>query len=249
MTIACTCSCTCAATLDQSGLPDSAVLYPGAGADWDKIPLGINREGEQVSWDVHATPHMLVLGRGAGKGVAQRVVLEHAALFSEQWAVVGVDPTGIDVPWNAGGRPGMDMFTFDQCAAGIAAVHDEMLRRFDEEDQDAKALLVVVNEVDVLVRSEKVAEQIMSIARLGRGARVHLHVSSNDPLRLPTQFLPNFDVRVAHTALTQPEAQEIFGNNQATALAEVLGRSLVGVRGRTEPFQAYWVQAVQDRQP
>ena len=241
MTTPCSCICTCTASLDQAGLPDF-VGYPGPGSDWNSIPVGVTADGGEVMWDLWDAPHALVAGpMGSGKTVAQRVVAKHALAYPAHWKIVAIDPTGLEMGW-LGGHEMADVYGPGEAAAGIATVHGEVERRIADKDESGQAILLIVAAVDALVKDEHVTEQIASIARWGRAARVHVHVGAQDPLRLPTVLRTNLDFRVATKALTVTESKVLFGTDQASALARVHGRSFVGVRNEGGPFQAYYVQ-------
>lgn len=239
----CTCPCTCPASLDQQGLPNHAVPYPGAGHEWDSVPMGVDGTGGEVFWDVAAVPHLLVAGPpGAGKSLLMRLAALHVLAHSQRWDLAGIDRKGgIELSWLRRYEDVTVDTTGKEIRLCLEALNDMLDGRYARQEAGEeidKGCLLIVDEADGL--SEVDLHLLTRLATLGRAVRMHVLVGAQRPERLPQALLANLTGRIAHKRVGTDTANLLFRHTRATALAEIPGRGY-HMLGRDEgPFQAYY---------
>lgn len=192
-----------------SHLPDLAP-YPGSDhSTWDKIPMGIGIDGEEV-WDVASAPHILVCGStGGGKSVIQRTIIFHCIQHSDRWRFLGIDLKRVELPrYKKYSDVVLGVASTDEDAVEVMRFgSDEMMRRYELMENTGAdhfmkledppfALMIMVDEAYMAmattgVKSEEgklkdelhgeITSLIGDIARLGRAAGVHLVVATQRP--------------------------------------------------------------------
>ena len=193
-------------TLDAH-LPYSGSAHPL----WNEFPLGESffHTGEEYIWDVKANPHILLYGRpGAGKSVAQRVLLNHCIQHSDKWEVYGVDLKRTELEEY---RKNTDVVRkviseLDEAVDTLRTVRGMMLSRYEEMEFEGvryfsdlknkpKAILILVDELAPLTWEWETSAQpekdnalkkeaqdlLIDIARNGRSAGIHLALATHQP--------------------------------------------------------------------
>lgn len=150
-------------------VPGSAVLPKMIDTkDWSNFVVGLNSKSEEVSINLEAGPHSLVVGgTGAGKSVALRAIILNA--LARGFEIIIIDPTkqaaglrGIE-PWTKG----IFIKDLEEAAAALNAVYKEVRRRVDMisevrgenwrdlPDGSVRPILVIVDEFSALVTPDK----------------------------------------------------------------------------------------------
>jgi S-DNA-T family DNA segregation ATPase FtsK/SpoIIIE len=109
-------------------------------ADWDcvrhsdslTLPLGVDDMGEPVSWNVHDTYHIAVMGKsGTGKSSAAQIIVADALLHG--WKTIIIDPSKGAIDFTQWAQPLSLAYVgngqLDETEATIRWVEDEMNKR------------------------------------------------------------------------------------------------------------------------
>lgn len=175
--------------------PDKYDGIPEAqNSEWNTIPLGINRAGQDVFWNPTTQPNMLLSGAtGRGKTAVLHGVINHCLNHPENWQISLIDP-----------HQGMEFFPYidrhldveiaserDRAYRMISDMKDEMTKRyemmkdqgvtkFSDLSENLPARLLVINEASWLLSltssqseagyglSDENTNRIIHLLRLGR---------------------------------------------------------------------------------
>ncbi|MCA9554866.1 MAG: hypothetical protein KC933_32850 [Myxococcales bacterium] len=255
---------------------DTLAAYPGT-----RVPLGVDELGEVVWWEPRVQPHLLAVGStGGGKSVALRGLIS-AVLAApttdpvQAWSVMLADGKGSDYS-SLAGVPGVRAVTAEvpMHVWLVAAARRELDRRRSVAARDKAAgvsdpyaqfppLLVLLDEwADVSAQIaarygkkglEAVQADVSSILRVGREARVHLVIATQE-LRVeavPGSWQENLKTVVSlgrpsqqtlRVAFPGDELREAAGEIAATIPQSAKGRAMVvdADTGDARAFQSFW---------
>ena len=175
-------------------------------------PLSTAILGDGVYLDMEKAVHLLVAGTtGSGKSVMLHNILGSLLLRntpnSAQFLII--DPKMVEFEFFYHNNPCLycPIITEPKKAVdALADVVDEMMRRYDVNRQTGqrfwrgKKLYIIIDEIaDLISEGGKRLERIIErIARLGRGAAIHLIVATQHPTKevLSRQITTNIDTRI-----------------------------------------------------
>jgi len=239
-------------------------------APWNIFPLGIGRNGQEVSWDVSTYPHCLIAGTtGSGKSVTQGTILLHA-LQSPEWRIVLIDPKRVELTVYRNHPHVLKVATeLEDSLELIEQLEREMLKRYDVMEKEGinhfrelkeapPPILLMVDETFQLlaptgIKSDEGKAQdemkarigilLSSIARLGRASGIHqvLATQRPDAKVLPGELKANLDARIAQGRMDTIPSQMTLDSDAATKLPAVKGRAIYRAGQDTHEFQAYFV--------
>jgi DNA segregation ATPase FtsK/SpoIIIE-like protein len=250
-------------------LPTVASLKLDASTPWYSIAIGEGVE-DQISVDARTNPNVIIAGpTGGGKSVMQRNLIHHCLTHNDQWAVYGVDLTGVELkPYLKYETTVREITTsVGDTLLMFLKLQSEMYRRYalmekhginnlldldakDSEAGDTKALMIIVDEATALFRDENtmdtkardmIREVTESIVRLGRAARIHVVLSTQ---RIADAGIPrtidNCAVKITCGALDSEASSLLFGDDSATRIPKIRGRGLIRVGNEPQAFQSYY---------
>lgn len=241
---------------------------------WDRFPLGLHSNGKEAVWNSRTSPNALIIGGvGSGKSVIQRSILTHCSQHIDKWKVLVICPFRVAFSSYKNRYPEMiDLAsTVSDGIEMLRYAHGEMMLRYAEMerlgvnhfldmDQPLKSLLVLIDEVNWLLRpvssiaqcdleeNELKAEAVQlltEIARLGRAAGLHLALSSQalDENVIGGELLNNITTRIAAGPLDKSQSKALLGNTQATQLNRAIrGRGYLQEYNKGADFQGYFTQ-------
>lgn len=250
-------------------LPTVASLKLDASTPWYSLAIG---EGikDQISVDVRTTPNFIIAGpTGGGKSIMQRSLIHHCLTHNDQWAVYGVDLSGLELkPYLKYETTVREITTsVGDTLLMFLKLQSEMYRRYalmekrginnlldldtkDPEAGDTKSLMIIVDEATSLFRDEitmdtkardMIREVTESIVRLGRAARIHVVLSTQ---RIVDAAIPqtvnNCAVKIACGALDSEASLLLFGDDSANRIPKIRGRGLIQVGDESQAFQSYY---------
>jgi S-DNA-T family DNA segregation ATPase FtsK/SpoIIIE len=169
--------------------------------------------GNGVLLDIAKAPHVLVAGTtGSGKSVMLHNIICSLLLKNNPNTarLLLIDPKMVEFKYFYKDSPMLweDVKTDPyEALSALERASEEMMRRYDIMSEEGKRfwdgakLYIVVDEVADLIDTagKKVEKVIANIARLGRGAGVHLIIATQHPTAqvLSRQITANLDTRIA----------------------------------------------------
>lgn len=168
--------------------------------------------GKGVLLDISKAPHILIAGTtGSGKSVMLHNIIASLLLKNdpETAQFLIVDPKMVEFRYFYQGHPCVQQIITDPADAleALENASSEMMRRYEIMSLQGLRfwngckLYIVIDEVADLIDTcgKRVEKQIANIARLGRGAGVHLIVATQHPTAqvLSRQITANLDTRIA----------------------------------------------------
>lgn len=169
--------------------------------------------GSGVMLDISKAPHVLVAGTtGSGKSVMLHNIICSLLLKNNpnDARLLLIDPKMVEFKYFYKDSPMLweDVQTDPwEALSALNRAADEMMRRYDIMSEngkrfwDGQKLYIVIDEVADLIdcTGKKVEKVIATIARLGRGAGVHLIIATQHPTAqvLSRQITANLDTRIA----------------------------------------------------
>ena len=248
----------------QRPAPDKDPSSP----NYYKIPLGIDEDGQIVSWDLNSSmPHFLCSGKtGKGKtNVLRGIAMEVAARQIPVWLC---DPKRVELiglrDW-----PNVQIVatTVEEQIATILRAWDLMEERYaaiadGASEEDFELIVLVVDEfaefsrrvaqwwTRVKVRGMPpvcpVMEKFDSLVRLGRTARFRIAIGLQRPdVRFfgeSGESRDNFDSRLSLGRLSADGSRMMWGSSIGTSLPGVRGRAIACTsEDRACEIQTYWV--------
>lgn len=212
--------------------------------------------GGGVLLDIEKAPHVLIAGTtGSGKSVMMHNILASLILKNspETAQVLIIDPKMVEFEFFYKNHPMLWQPVCtdpEQSYATLNAAADEMMRRYDENRQTGQRfwtgakLYIIIDEVADLIDTcgKKVEKVISKIARLGRGAGVHLIVATQHPTAqvLSRQITANLDTRIALRVRDKAASRLVLGANGAELL-KGKGDALLYTNGQTTHFQGGYI--------
>ena len=246
-----------------------------------RVPLGVDELGETVWWEPKSQAHLLTVGStGGGKSVAMRglisaVLAAPTADPARAWSVMLADGKGSDYSALAG-QPGVRAVTSEVPLHVwlVATARRELDRRRSVAARDKARgvsdpyaqfppLLILLDEwADVSAQIaarygkkglEAVQSDIASILRVGREARIHMVIATQE-LRVeavPGSWQENLKTVVSlgrpsaqtlRVAFPGDELREAAGEIAATIPQSAKGRAMIvdADTGQAKCFQSFW---------
>lgn len=250
-------------------LPALASLKLDSGTPWHFFEIGESFDGP-IGFDIQNNPTVIIAGAtGGGKSVMQRNLIHHCLTHNYQWAVYGVDLTGVELkPYLRYETTVREITTsVGDTLLMFLKLQSEMQRRYslmekrginnlldldanDPEAGDTKALMIIVDEATALFRDENtmdtkardmIREVTESIVRLGRAALIHVVLSTQRIADAGiSRAIDNCAVKIACGALDPEASSLLFGDDSATRIPKIRGRGLMQVRNEPQAFQSYY---------
>ena len=146
-------------TLHRRPLPNYLPLDPAdISSKEDEVYLGLRADGQNLTWDVDYSPHLLVAGAtGGGKGSALRLIAAHA--ITHQWELTIINPKRSgEFRWTT--NHANIIRTLDNSEQHLAATIQEMNQRQNHLDtlgvdtwhnQPWRRQLVIIDETPTLL--------------------------------------------------------------------------------------------------
>ena len=244
-------------------------LPPVDHADFLKIPLGPDEDGQIVSWDLMSSmPHFLVSGKtGKGKTVVLRgVVMEAAARSLAVWTI---DPKRVELI-SLRGWPNVQLVatSIEQQVATIMQAWEVMEDRYraiesgEATEEDFSILVIVLDEFAEFSRRVSqwwtrvkrtgqpsvcpVFEHFDSLVRLGRTAGLRIAIGIQRPdarfFGESAEARDNFDSRMSLGRLSPDGSRMMWGSSIGTSLSGVRGRAIACTsEDAASEIQAMWV--------
>ena len=199
-------------TLKPSGSFRRCITNRFAEANNSTVILGKDDTGSTVLLDLAKAPHVLVAGTtGSGKSVMLHNMIASLLLrnTTDTASLLIIDPKMVEFKYFYEDHPLLWMpIVVDPFEAldALESAHDEMTSRYEDMSErglriwDGPKLYIFIDEVaDLIDTAGKDVERVISsLARLGRGAGVHLVVATQHPTSkvLSRQITANLDTRI-----------------------------------------------------
>lgn len=244
------------------------VPYPEKGVEiWDRIPLGIGGQGQEV-WDVRTNPHLTIVGSaGTGKTAALRTVLRHTLQYPEYWSVLGVcvgDPELAQYQRSSKSIIGVAR-TLEDANTTLRFVREAVEQRYAKmaqhgverytqlPDRPKAILLVIDGTANVTATTGERADDklrdamdtnIRSILRTGQSAGVHLACTFQRPDAggVFSEAAAENSLRYVTGQLTTPASYLVFGG-ALPAEQSPPGRGILYGSGFKRDIQGYYTPA------
>lgn len=248
--------------------------YPGKNVEaWDRIPLGVGGQGQEV-WDVSTNPHLTIVGSaGTGKTVALRTVLAHTLQHPDHWSVLGVcvgDPelaqyrraseNIIGVARSMEDANATMRFVREAAEQRYAKMAQQGVVHYTQLSDRPKAILLMIDGTPAVTMPtdnpadgklvEAMDANIRYFFRFGRAAGVHVACTFQRPDvgDIFTGVARENSLRYATGQLSPIASYLVFGNTDTTDTTDTAERP---VRGRgalasgkfKRDFQGYYTPA------
>lgn len=238
--------------------------YPGSGTElWDRFPLGVGGQGQEV-WDVNKNPHLAIVGSaGTGKTVALRTILFHALQRPERWQILGVcvgDPSLAQHRRSGSNVIGFAR-TLEDANTTIRFAKEEVERRYSQMAQKEvdrytqlpecpEAILLIIDDASLVTMQtgdradDKLIENINAnlrfLLRTGRSAGVHLALAIQRPDHrgIFPEVATEDNLRYVTGHLDPVRSHVVLGSPAATEQAP-LGRGILYSNGFKRDIQGY----------
>lgn len=212
--------------------------------------------GSGVMLDISKAPHVLVAGTtGSGKSVMLHNIICSLLLKNNpnDARLLLIDPKMVEFKYFYKDSPMLweDVQTDPwEALSALNRAADEMMRRYDimsdngKRFWDGQKLYIVIDEVADLIdcTGKKVEKVIATIARLGRGAGVHLIIATQHPTAqvLSRQITANLDTRIALRVEDSSASRLVI---RATGAQELNGKgdALLRLNGDLHHFQGAYI--------
>lgn len=212
--------------------------------------------GNGVLLDIAKCPHVLVAGTtGSGKSVMLHNIICSLLLKNNPNTarLLLIDPKMVEFKFFYKDSPMLwDEVQTDpeKALSALNRVSDEMMRRYEIMSEQGirfwtgEKLYIVIDEIADLIYSagKKVEKVIANIARLGRGAGIHLIVATQHPKAdiLTRQITANIDVRIALKVFDSSASRLVINALGAQDL-KGKGDALLRVDGELKHFQGAYI--------
>lgn len=212
--------------------------------------------GNGVLLDIAKAPHILVAGEtGSGKSVMLHNIICSLLLKNNPSTarLLLIDPKMVEFKFFYKDCPMLwDEVQTDpeKAVSALNRVADEMMKRYEilsEQGKrfwDGQKLYIVIDEIaDLIYTAGKKAEKVIAkIARLGRGAGVHLIVATQHPKAdiLTRQITANIDVRIGLRVIDSSASRLVIN---ATGAQDLKGKgdALLRLNGDLYHFQGAYI--------
>lgn len=212
--------------------------------------------GNGVLLDISKAPHILVAGEtGSGKSVMLHNIICSLLLKNNPSTarLLLIDPKMVEFKFFYKDCPMLwDEVQTDpeKALSALNRAANEMMKRYEilsEQGKrfwDGQKLYIVIDEIaDLIYTAGKKAEKVISkIARLGRGAGVHLIIATQHPKAdiLTRQITANIDVRIALRVIDSSASRLVINASGAQDL-KGKGDSLLRLNGDLYHFQGAYI--------
>lgn len=212
--------------------------------------------GNGMFLDIAKAPHVLVAGTtGSGKSVMLHNIICSLLLKNNPNTarLLLIDPKMVEFKFFYKDSPMLwDEVQTDpeKALSALNRVSDEMMRRYETMSEQGirfwtgERLYIVIDEIADLIYSagKKVEKVIANIARLGRGAGIHLIVATQHPKAdiLTRQITANIDVRIALKVFDSSASRLVINALGAQDL-KGKGDALLRVDGELKHFQGAYI--------
>lgn len=212
--------------------------------------------GNGVLLDISKAPHILVAGEtGSGKSVMLHNIICSLLLKNNPSTarLLLIDPKMVEFKFFYKDCPMLwDEVQTDpeKALSALNRAADEMMKRYEILSEQGKRfwegqkLYIVIDEIaDLIYTAGKKAEKVIAkIARLGRGAGVHLIVATQHPKAdiLTRQITANIDVRIALRVIDSSASRLVINASGAQDL-KGKGDSLLRLNGDLYHFQGAYI--------
>ena len=212
--------------------------------------------GHGVLMDIEKCPHVLIAGEsGSGKSVMMHNVICSLLLKNSPntMQMLLIDPKRVEFKFFYKDSPCLFCPVVTEPEEALQRLEEaanEMMNRYDIMEDEGKRfwtgkkLYIVIDEIADLVstggkRLEKVIEKI---ARLGRGAGVHLIVATQHPTAhvLSRQITTNLDTRICLRVNDASASRLILGESGGEKL-KGRGDAIIRYYGETRRFQGAYI--------
>lgn len=232
------------------------------------IPLGVDEDGQVISWDMHSSlPHFLISGKtGKGKtNVLRGVVMEAAIRDIIVWAC---DPKRVELI-GLRGLPNVQIVatTVEEQVVTVLQAWELMEERYaaitdGASEDEFDLLMLVIDEFAEFSRRVSqwwariktrgmpatcpVMEKFDSLVRLGRTAGIRVAIGIQRPdVRFfgeSGEARDNFDARLSLGRLSADGSRMMWGSSIGTSLPGVRGRAIACTSDdNAVEIQTYWV--------
>ena len=244
----------------------------GLNLKWHEYAIAVSRSG-LVIWDCLHLSHLLIAGAtGGGKSVALLTTLMNALNKPSEWLIYAIDLKRVELTYLRGRSNAVSVATDLAAAlAVVEAVCELMHRRYEEMEREGVnhflllpkrlyAVILVIDEFAELssasglrgreARAEdeqraSCVSAILSIARLGRAAGIHLVMATQRPdaTILPGTLKVNVGARLAVGRLNGVSSDMVIENRSASELPEIKGRAMWRTSEGSEEVQVLFSDA------
>lgn len=212
--------------------------------------------GNGVLLDISKAPHVLVAGTtGSGKSVMLHNIICSLLLKNNpnDARLLLIDPKMVEFKFFYKDCPMLwDEVQTDpwEALSALNRAADEMMKRYEILSEQGKRfwegqkLYIVIDEIaDLIYTAGKKAEKVIAkIARLGRGAGVHLIVATQHPKAdiLTRQITANIDVRIGLRVIDSSASRLVIN---ATGAQDLKGKgdALLRLNGDLYHFQGAYI--------
>lgn len=212
--------------------------------------------GNGVLLDIAKAPHILVAGEtGSGKSVMLHNIICSLLLKNNPSTarLLLIDPKMVEFKFFYKDCPMLwDEVQTDpeKAVSALNNAADEMMKRYEilsEQGKrfwDGQKLYIVIDEIaDLIYTAGKKAEKVIAkIARLGRGAGVHLIIATQHPKAdiLTRQITANIDVRIGLRVIDSSASRLVINATGAQNL-KGKGDALLRLNGDLYHFQGAYI--------
>lgn len=235
---------------------------------WDRIPLGVTDDGNELFWDFTSSPSCIIYGHtGYGKSVVQRAIIKHCSMRPSVFDVYGIDLKQAEFKHYHKYNVFKDVaHTVEDALRIITKIQDEMQSRYKKMAElkvnhfshtRMKAIVLLIDEIATLegdfasdteeLKAYKtiIKSKIASLLSLGRAAGVYLSVTSQrqftngDNSNLPSM---DYSMRIVMGRISQESSQIVLGDSKiGSTIPNIRGRGYVQLPIGGLMFQSYYL--------
>ena len=222
--------------------------------------VGSNRStvalGKDVLIDIEKAVHTLIAGEcGSGKSVMMHNIICSLLLKNSPntMELLLIDPKRVEFKFFYRNNPCLfcPVVTEPETALQrLEEAYNEMMRRYDVMEEEGKRfwtgkkLYIIIDEIADLVSTggKRLEAVIEKIARLGRGAGVHLIVATQHPTAkvLSRQITTNLDTRICLRVNDSSASRLVLGASGGEKL-KGRGDAIIRYYGETRRFQGAYI--------
>jgi hypothetical protein len=223
---------------------------------WHKFPLGRN-EKEEIYWDAHSNPNLLVLGnKGSGRTVLRNLLLNHINGQRDNWSKPIIINGTIADSIN-------DDDYLDKLDQKIRKINDLIVKRLFPSDKFIplgsdkypKRVLIVVEDLNKIINNPLVNQRartsiqslnatITHLSIVGNSMGLHLAMlaEANENALPDEAIMKHMSSRVILKRASKELSLKVLDNYDASkTVSGIVGRGVYqNVNGFTFPFQTYY---------
>ena len=212
--------------------------------------------GYGVLMDIEKCPHVLIAGEsGSGKSVMMHNIICSLLLKNSPntMQMLLIDPKRVEFKFFYKDSPCLFCPVVTEPETALQRLEEasnEMMKRYDIMEEEGKRfwtgkkLYIVIDEIADLVSTggKRLEAVIEKIARLGRGAGVHLIVATQHPTAkvLSRQITTNLDTRICLRVNDASASRLVLGESGGEKL-KGRGDAIIRYYGETRRFQGAYI--------